>query len=88
MGWISHGTKKTRTRMTTPSVESTLEVQFTNGTFVVPAWWSKALNQRTTTYINGIRVVDCSLDEMRKFVNTEAVNTIWANAVKRQRSGR
>lgn len=74
--------------MTTPSVESTLEVQFTDGTFVVPAWWAKALNRRTTTYINGIRVVDCSLDEMRKFVNTDAVEAFWANAVRKQRSGR
>jgi hypothetical protein len=74
--------------MPTPSVESTLEVQFTNGTFVVPSWWAKALNKRTTNYVNGLRVVDCSLDEMRKFVNTDAVDTLWSNAIRQQRSGR
>jgi hypothetical protein len=51
-------------------------------------WWAKALNKRTTTYVNGIRVVDCSIDEMRKFVNTDAVETIWTDAVRKQRSGR
>jgi hypothetical protein len=74
--------------MTTPSVESTLVVQFTDGTFVVPIWWAKALNKRTTNYVNGNRVVDCTIDEMRKYVNTDAVDTIWSNAIRQQRSGR
>lgn len=74
--------------MTTPSVESTLEVQFTDGVFVVPVWWARALNKRTTTYVNGIRVVDCSLDEMRKYVNTEAVETLWTSAIRKQQRGR
>jgi phage-related protein len=84
------GTTRTQRKwkMTIPSVDSTLEVQFTDGTFVVPVWWAKALNKRTTTYVNGIRVVDCSIDEMRKFVNTDAVETIWTDAVRKQRSGR
>jgi hypothetical protein len=74
--------------MTTPSVDSTIEAQFTDGTFVVPSWWARALNKRTTTYANGIRVVDCSLDEMRKYVNTEAVDSIWTTAIRKQQSGR
>ncbi|CAB4148606.1 hypothetical protein UFOVP529_16 [uncultured Caudovirales phage] len=73
--------------MTTPSVESTLEVQFTNGTFVVPIWWARSLNMRTINYINGIRVVDCSLDEMRSYVNTDAVDSMWGDAIRKQRSG-
>ena len=75
-------------KMTTPSVESTLEVQFTDGTFVVPAWWAKALNKRTVNYVNGKRVVDCPIDEMRRYVNTDAVETIWSNAIRQRRSGR
>jgi hypothetical protein len=70
--------------MTTPSVDSTLEVQFTDGTFVVPAYWAKALNKRTVNYINGIRVVDCSLAEMRDFVNTDALDGLWTDAIRRQ----
>lgn len=73
--------------MTTPSVESTLVVQFSDGTFVVPVYWAKALNKKTVTYINGIRVVDCTLAEMRDFINTDAVETIWSNAIRQQRSG-
>ena len=74
--------------MTIPSVESTVEVQFTDGTFEVPIYWSKALNKRTVNYVNGKRVVDCTIDEMRRFVNTDAVDTIWSNAIRQQRSGR
>jgi hypothetical protein len=74
--------------MTIPSVESTVEVQFTDGTFVVPIYWSKALNKRTVNYVSGRRVVDCTIDEMRRFVNTDAVDTIWSNAIRQQRSGR
>jgi hypothetical protein len=70
--------------MTTPSVDSTLEVQFSDGTFVVPVYWAKALNRRTVNYINGIRVVDCSLAEMRDFVNTDALESIWSDAIRRQ----
>jgi hypothetical protein len=77
-----------RRKMPTPSVESTLEVQFTDGVFVVPVWWARSLNKRTTTYVNGIRVVNCSLDEMRKYVNTDAVDAHWADAIRKQRSGR
>jgi hypothetical protein len=73
--------------MTTPSVESTTVVQFTDGTFVVPIWWGKALNKRTVNYIQGVRVVDCSLDEMKNFVNTDAVDGMWSDAIRRQRSG-
>jgi len=68
-----------------PGVENTLEVKFTDGTFVVPLWWSRSLNLRTVTYTSGIRVVDCSLDEMRKFVNTDMVDALWADAVRKQR---
>jgi hypothetical protein len=74
--------------MTIPSVESTVEVQFTDGTFVVPIYWSKALNKKTVNYVDGRRVVDCTIDEMRRFVNTDAVDTIWSNAIRQQRSGR
>lgn len=74
--------------MSTPSVESTLEVQFTNGTFVVPVWWARALNKRTVNYINGIRVVDCTLDEMRTFINTDMVQSVWSEAIRKQRSQR
>jgi hypothetical protein len=73
--------------MTTPSVDSTLLVQFTNGTFVVPIWWARSLNKRTVNYIEGVRVVNCSLDEMQNFVNTDAIDTIWADAIRKQRSG-
>jgi len=74
--------------MLIPGVDSTIEVQFTDGTFVVPIHWTKALNKRTINYVNGRRVVDCTIDEMRKFVNTDAVDTIWFNAIRKQRSGR
>jgi PhoPQ-activated pathogenicity-related protein len=74
--------------MTTPSVESTLEVQFTDGTFVVPLWWAKSLNKRTVNYINGIRVVSCTLDEMQKFVNNDSVEDYWSKAIMQQRIGR
>jgi len=74
--------------MPIPSAESTIEVQFTDGTFVVPIYWAKALNKRTVNYVNGKRVVDCTIDEMRRFVNTDAVDTIWSNAIRQQRSGR
>lgn len=80
--------KKTTGQMTTPSIESTLEVQFADGVFVVPVYWAKALNKRTINYINGIRVVDCTIDEMRHFVNTDAVQGFVANAMRKQRSGR
>jgi|APGre2960657373_1045057.scaffolds.fasta_scaffold06596_4 hypothetical protein len=73
--------------MTTPSVDSTLVVQFTNGTFVVPVWWAKSLNRRTVNYVEGVRVVDCSLDEMQNFVNTDAVDGIFIDAIRKQRSG-
>lgn len=74
--------------MSTPSVESTLEVQFVDGIFVVPVWWAKSLNRRTVNYINGIRVVDCTLDEMRTFINTDMVQSIWSDAIRKQRSQR
>jgi PhoPQ-activated pathogenicity-related protein len=74
--------------MTTPSVESTLEVQFSDGTFVVPLWWAKSLNKRTVNYINGIRVVSCTLDEMKKFVNNDSVEDYWSKAIRQQRIGR
>jgi PhoPQ-activated pathogenicity-related protein len=74
--------------MTTPSVDSTLEVQFSDGTFVVPLWWAKSLNKRTVNYINGIRVVNCTLDEMRKFVNNDSVEDYWSAAIRQQRIGR
>lgn len=70
--------------MTTPSVDSTLEVQFSDGTFVVPVYWARALNKRTINYINGIRVVDCTLAEMRNFVNTDAIDGLWTDAIRRQ----
>ena len=70
--------------MTTPSVESTVVVQFSDGTSVVPVWWSSTLNKRTINYINGVRVVDCTLAEMREFVNTDAVDNLWSDAIRRQ----
>lgn len=70
----------------TPGVESTVVVQFKDGTFSVPVWWSRSLNMRTVTYADGVRVVDCSLDEMRKFVNTDMVDALWADAIRKQRS--
>ena len=85
---VTRALAETSWKMTTPSVDSTLVVQFTDGTFVVPVWWARALNKRTTTYVNGVRVVNCSLDEMRKYVNTEAVDTLWVNAIRKQQSGR
>jgi len=74
--------------MTTPSVESTLEVQFTDGTFVVPVWWGRSLNKRTVNYIGGIRVVNCSIDEMRDFINNDTVGAIWSDAIRKQRNER
>lgn len=71
-----------------PGVESTLEVQFEDGTFVVPIWWAKSINKRTINYINGIRVVNCTLDEMRKFVNNDAIEGYWSAAIRQQRNGR
>lgn len=70
--------------MTTPSVESTVVVQFSDGTFVVPVWWASSLNKRTINYVNGIRVVDCTLAQMREFVNTDAVGNLWSDAIRRQ----
>jgi len=70
-----------------PGVDSTLVVQFKDGTFAVPLWWSRSLNLRTVTYVDGVRVVDCSLDEMKKFVNTDMVDAMWAEAIRKQRSG-
>ena len=72
--------------MTTPSIESTSVVQFSDGEFVVPIWWSRSLNRRTVGYANGIRIVNCSLDEMRRFVNTDMINDVWSDALRKQRS--
>ena len=45
------------------------------------------MNKRTVNYVEGVRVVDCSLDEMKNFVNTDAIDGLWADAIRKQRSG-
>jgi hypothetical protein len=72
--------------MTTPSVDSTTVVQFSDGEFVVPVWWMRSLNRRTTGYTNGVRIVNCTLNEMRQFVNNDMLSDTWSDAIRRQRS--
>lgn len=53
---------------------------------MVPIWWSRSLNRRTVGYTNGVRIVNCTLDEMRQFVNNDMLNDSWSEAIRKQRS--
>ena len=51
--------------------ENSVEMEFTNGRFVVPYWWAKLPSFAPVGYVDGIRVVPYTLDEARKIVNND-----------------
>lgn len=71
-----------------PGIENTIEVEFEDGTTVVPSWWGKYLLAHTVGYRGGRRVVSCTKVQMQDIINRRMTDDIFWSAVKRSKSGR
>ena len=68
-------------------IEGTVEVKFTDGSFVVPRWWSRYPCMRAVTYEDGKPVVMNTLAETRAAINGDMINGVWQSALQRYRRG-
>ena len=72
----------------TPSIHTTIEVDFTDGRQVVPDWWRKYLLPYTEGYRGGRQVVSCTKAEMQDIINRRMTDDIFWSAVRRSKNGR
>jgi hypothetical protein len=63
-------------------IENSIEMEFSDGRFVVPSWWARMPSFIPVGYIDGIRVVPYTLDEARKIVNNDLDVTAVRQAMK------
>lgn len=71
-----------------PGIEGTIEVDFTDGRYVVPAYWGKYLLAYTEGYRGGRRVVSCTRSQMQDIINRRMTDDIFWSAVRRSKNGR
>jgi len=67
----------------TPDVESTIEVEFEDGRFVVPKWWASLPFLRSGEYVGGIRRVPFTIAEARIKVNNDLLSTAVRSGMRK-----
>jgi hypothetical protein len=74
--------------LTPPSVQDTIDVEFSDGRQVVPEWWGRYMRPYTVGYRGGRRVLSCTKMEMQDIINRRMTDDIFWSAVRRSKNGR